>query len=65
MSDGWKCPNCGKAHPIWVDTCPEPRRKTGCDHWYNWLGVCLLCGHSKHQRGGEWRSSAQTVKGDA
>lgn len=24
MSEGWKCPNCGKAHGPHVDTCPEP-----------------------------------------
>lgn len=22
MADGWKCPNCGKAHGPHVDTCP-------------------------------------------
>lgn len=22
MSDGWKCPNCGKTHGPHVDTCP-------------------------------------------
>lgn len=21
---GWKCPNCGKAHAPHVETCPEP-----------------------------------------
>ena len=25
MTEGWKCPNCGKAHGPHVDTCPEPR----------------------------------------
>jgi hypothetical protein len=24
MTEGWKCPNCGKAHGPHVDTCPEP-----------------------------------------
>lgn len=24
MNQGWKCPNCGKAHGPHVDTCPEP-----------------------------------------
>jgi hypothetical protein len=24
MAEGWKCPNCGKAHGPHVDTCPEP-----------------------------------------
>lgn len=24
MSDGWKCPNCGKAHGPHIDTCPAP-----------------------------------------
>lgn len=23
MREGWKCPNCGKAHGPHVDTCPE------------------------------------------
>lgn len=23
MQQGWKCPNCGKAHGPHVDTCPE------------------------------------------
>ena len=22
---GWLCPNCGKAHPLTVSTCPEPK----------------------------------------
>lgn len=26
MSEGWKCPNCGKAHAPQVLTCPEPAR---------------------------------------
>lgn len=24
MDEGWKCPNCGKAHGPMVQTCPEP-----------------------------------------
>ena len=23
MNEGWKCPNCGSAHPPWVETCPN------------------------------------------
>lgn len=26
MDQGWKCPNCGKAHAPHVLTCPEPAR---------------------------------------
>lgn len=25
MNEGWKCPNCGKAHAPDVKTCPDPR----------------------------------------
>jgi len=24
VSEGWKCPHCGKAHGPQVETCPEP-----------------------------------------
>lgn len=24
---GWQCPNCGKAHPPTVKTCPEPAKE--------------------------------------
>lgn len=24
MREGWKCPNCGKAHGPHIATCPEP-----------------------------------------
>jgi len=23
MNEGWKCPNCGKAHAPHIETCPE------------------------------------------
>lgn len=26
MTQGWNCPNCGKAHAPHVQTCPEPAR---------------------------------------
>ena len=29
MNEGWKCPNCGKAHAPHVQTCPEPAQQMG------------------------------------
>lgn len=30
MTEGWKCPNCGKAHAPDVKTCPDP---AGAQPW--------------------------------
>lgn len=34
MTEGWKCPNCGKAHAPHIDTCPEPGRVTITSTFY-------------------------------
>lgn len=39
MKEGWTCPNCGNAHSLIVETCPEPPKGWRADAPVDTLGA--------------------------